>query len=71
MIKVWEAVTLYKQSRRDWIEGLIKHNAKEGYMGYVTRKTNVPEWLQEELKEAGFTLLEDGIQINISWKIEV
>ena len=71
MITAKEVINLYKQSRRDCIEEKIKCNARGGYTGYTDRTINIPWWLQEELKEAGFVVTFEGMgdsQINISWK---
>ena len=73
MITVRELINLTKDKLRNDLEEKMKTNAMNGYSGYTTRTAQVPSWLQEELKEAGYTVTLEGIddcQINISWKVE-
>lgn len=73
MITVRELIGLTKEKLRNDLEEKMKKSATDGYLGYTTRAILVPTWLQEELKEAGYTVTLEGIddrQINISWKVE-
>ena len=73
MITVKELVNSTKDKLRNDLEEKMKKNAMNGYHGYVTRTAEVPSWLQEELKEAGFTVTLEGTDdclIYISWKVE-
>ena len=73
MITVKELINLTRDKLRNDLEEKMKTNAMNGYHSYVTRTAQVPSWLQEELKEAGFTVSLSGMddcQINISWKVE-
>ena len=73
MIAVKELINLTRDSLRNDLEEKMKNNAMNGYSSYVTRTAQVPNWLQEELKEAGYTVTFEGIddsQISISWKVE-